>query len=182
MVDFDHIFRSHYQQLKLYCLKFVSSEEDANDVLQEVFASIWEKQKFDLGGEHLKAYLFNAVRNKSLNFVKHQTVVRKHVDKEQQAIGEMEQAYYESGEKSLIEKEELEKIHAAINSLSGNYKEVIQLSRIEGLKNKEISQKLGVPIRTVETRLFRALANLRKSLAENQIMLLYRYFLSWALK
>nr|MBD3621627.1 sigma-70 family RNA polymerase sigma factor [Sunxiuqinia sp.] len=80
--------------------------------------------------------------------------------------------YFESGEKSLIEKESLAKIDQAIHSLSAIHREVIELSRFEGLKNKEIAERLNIPVRTVETRLFRALASLKEKLSEIMLHIL----------
>jgi RNA polymerase sigma-70 factor (ECF subfamily) len=71
---------------------------------------------------------------------------------------------YSNGEQSLIEKEGLEKIYSAINSLTMKNREILELSRFEGLKNQEIAELLHIPIRTVETRLFRALKKLRELL------------------
>lgn len=165
MSSFDQIFQKYYHPLFLYSLKFVKHEDDAQDIIQEVFAGVWENKKYNLESGHLKSYLFNAVRNGCLNYLKHQAVVWKYLEGEHfLKMGEIE--FYKSGETSIIEKEGLIKIDSAIDSLSYKYKEVIQLSRFEGLKNREIAEKLGIPVRTVETRLFRALSNLRNLLSE----------------
>lgn len=171
MSRFDQIFQKYYQPLFLYSLKFVKNENDAHDIIQEVFAAVWENEKYKLELGHLKSYLFSAARNGCLNSLKHQTVVRKHIEVEQ-SIKKYELEFYQSGEKSIIESEDLKKIHVAIDSLSGNYKEIIQLSRFENLKNREIAEKLNIPVRTVETRLFRALSSLRKLLSGKQIFIL----------
>lgn len=169
---FDQVFQKYYHPLLVYGLKFIRTEDDVRDILQEVFSVVWEKEKYTLEENHLKSYLFNAVRNGCFNFLRHQSVIQKHVEQEKIVIQHKELDYYQSGEKSLIEKEDLNRIYEAIDSLSDNYKEVIQLSRFEGLKNKEIAEKLDVPLRTVETRLFRALSNLRKLLTGKQILVL----------
>ena len=88
----------------------------------------------------------------------------------------MEINYYENGEKSLIEKEGLDKIYEAINSLSDKNREILELSRFEGLKNQEIAEKLKLPVRTVETRLFRALQSLRKKLRNTNLLILFSIF------
>ncbi len=175
MSDFDQIFRQYHNSLLLYGLKFLDNKSEALDVIQEVFVDVWENKKYELPEGHLKAYLLNAVRNKCLNLLKHQKVVRKHVSGENYKIKELELDWYKSGEKSLIENENLQKIYDAIDSLSGNYKEVIQLSRFEGLKNSEISEKLNVPVRTVETRLFRALQKLREKLSQKDFFILLSF-------
>lgn len=170
MSDFDAIFKKYHQPLALYANKFVDNEEVSLDLVQDVFALVWEKQKWNLDEEHLKAYLFRSTRNACLNYFKHQKVIQKH--QQLSALVELEIRHFESGEKSMIEKEGLTKIHQAIHSLSAIHREVIELSRFEGLKNKEIAERLNIPVRTVETRLFRALASLKEKLSEKLLHIL----------
>ncbi len=169
---FDQIFQKYYHTLLLYGLKFVDDENEVHDILQEVFVAVWENQKQKLEESHLKAYLFNAVRNGCLNYLRHRVVVSKHIENQKTTLPLLELDFYKSGEKSLIEKQDIEIINKAINSLSQDYKEVIELSRFEGMKNKEIAEKLQIPERTVETRLYRALSALRKKLTISQIFIL----------
>jgi len=172
MSDFDHIFRKYHNSLYLYANKFVRNESISLDIVQDVFASIWEKGKLELHDEHLKAYLFNAVKNSCFNYLKHERVVQDHQQRHIERIMQLEQKYYKSGEQSLIEKENLDKIYKAINALSVINREVIELSRFEGLRNKEIAKKLKLPVRTVETRLFRALSELKEKLSKNNLRIL----------
>ena len=67
MSDFEQIFRKYHRPLFLYARKFVSDEAAALDLVQDVFALVWEKKKALLDEEHLKAYLFSSVRNACLN-------------------------------------------------------------------------------------------------------------------
>lgn len=166
MLNFDSIFRRYHSSLLLYALKFVSSESIALDLLQDVFMLILEKKKLNLDEEHLKAYLFNAVRNTCFNYLKHEKIEQKYQERQMWVLTELELKHYENGEKSLIEKENLSKIYEEINSLSDIHREIIELSRFEGLKNKEIAERLNIPVRTVETRLFRALSALKEKLSQ----------------
>ncbi|MFV0590210.1 MAG: RNA polymerase sigma-70 factor [Draconibacterium sp.] len=169
---FDQIFLKYYQPLLLYGLKFIDDENEVHDILQEVFVTVWENQKYKLKEAHLKSYLFNAVRNGCLNYLRHKLIVSKHIEKQKISLKLLELDFYKSGEKSLIEKQDLELINKAINSLSEKHKQIIELSRFEGLKNKEIARKLRIPERTVETRLYRALSALRKKLNITQVFVL----------
>ena len=87
-------------------------------------------------------------------------------------LKEMEAAYYASGEISLIEQEEVKLIEDAVASMPDIYKEVIFLSRFEGLKNNEIAHKLNIPLRTVETRIFRALSILKEKVCKKSLFIL----------
>jgi RNA polymerase sigma-70 factor, ECF subfamily len=177
MSGFDTIFRKYYQQLFLYAMKFVDSEDDAHNIVQDIFTAVFEKRIFEQPESYLKPYLFNSIRNSCINFLKHEKVVNRHFVKAVRELKEMELKYFESSEKSLIEKETYKKIHAAIEELTEEQREVIHLSRFEGLKNKEIAEKLNVPVRTVETRIFRALAALRKKLTTQTFFVLLH---SWS--
>jgi len=84
----------------------------------------------------------------------------------------MEAVHYQSGEKSLIERENLKQINDAIDSLPDIYKEIIVLSRVDGLKNSEIADQLNLPIRTVETRVFRALSALKEKISRKSFFTL----------
>ncbi len=172
MTEFDSLFRKYHQSLFLYSLKFVENESEALDIVQNIFVAIWENGKYDQNEEVVKAYLFNAVKNSCLNYLKHKDVVRKFEHDASRQIKEMEAVYYQSGEKSLIEKESLKQINDAIESLPDIYKEVIYFSRFEGLKNNEIAQKLNIPVRTVETRIFRALSVLKEKISPKSFVTL----------
>ena len=171
MTKFDVLYRKFHRQLLLYTLKFVESENDALDIVQNIFVAVWEKRKYEQNEEAFKAYLFGAVKNSCLNYLKHQKIVKKFENETSLHLKEIEAFYYHSGEKSLIEKENLDEITSAIESLSGIYTEVIRLSRIEGLKNQEIAELLNIPVRTVETRIFRALSLLKEKISGKSFLI-----------
>lgn len=172
MTEFDVLYRKFHRRLLIYTLKFVESENDALDIVQNIFIVVWEKGKYKQNDEASMAYLFGAVKNSCLNYLKHQKIVKKFENETLLHLKEIEAYYYQSGEKSLIEKETLEQITLAIESLPDIYKEVIMLSRFEGLKNQEIADKLNIPIRTVETRIFRAISLLKEKISKKSFLIL----------
>jgi RNA polymerase sigma-70 factor (ECF subfamily) len=92
---------------------------------------------------HLKSYLFQATRNRCLNYLKHQGIMRQYEKNAALQLRQIELVHYQSGEKSLIETESVDRINQAIESLSDVQKEVILLSRFDGLSNQEIADKLA---------------------------------------
>ncbi len=170
MTDFESIFRKYHHQLFLYTLKFIEDENEALDLVQDIFIAVWKKGIFLDNVEQIKAYLFVSVKNSCLNYLNHQKVVSKFKHYETQQLKEMEAAYYASGEISLIEQEEVKRIEDVVASMPDIYKEVIVLSRFEGLKNSEIAKKLNIPLRTVETRIFRALLILKEQLKSRVLL------------
>lgn len=172
MTDFDSLFRKYHHRLLLYTRKFIDNESDALDIVQNVFVAVWENKKFRDEDERVQAYLFSAIRNSCLNYLKHQKIVRKFEHDAVLEIREMEALNYQSGERSLIETENIRQISEAIESLSEIYRQVIVLSRFEGLKNQEIAEQLGIPVRTVETRIFRALSLLKEKISQKSFFIL----------
>ena len=172
MNDFDNLFRKYHKRLLLYSMKYVESESEALDIVQNIFVAIWENGKYKQNDELVKAYLFSAVKNSCLNYLKHLKVVKKFENEISIQLLEMEAVHYQSGERSLIEQENLKQINDAIDSLSDIYKEIIFLSRFEGLKNQEIAKKLNIPLRTVETRIFRALSTLKEKMLKKTFFIL----------
>lgn len=172
MNEFDNLFRSYHRRLFLYTLKFIDNESDALDIVQNVFIAIWENEKYLQNEAFVQAYLFNAVKNSCFNYIKHQKIVRKYEQDSMFSLKEVELVYYQSGEKSLIETENLKQITDAINSLPLIYSEVVSLSRIDGLKNHEIAEKLNISIRTVETRMYRALLALKEKISQKSFFIL----------
>ena len=175
MTNFDNLYLKLHPQLLRYALKFLDDKSEALDLVQEIFVVLWEKDIFKDDEQKVIDYLYSATKNSCLNYLKHQVVVRKYEQAAAFYLRELEASHYQSGERSLIEKESILQIENAINSLSDIYKEVIILSRIEGLKNCKIAEQLNIPIRTVETRIFRALLLLKEKLRTN--LPLFYFFL-----
>lgn len=172
MDNFESLFRKYHHPLFLYTLKFIEDENEALDLVQDIFITVWKKGIYLDDAEQIKSYLFVSVKNSCLNYLNHQKVVNKFKYYETLQLKEMEAAYYASGEISLIEQEEVNRIEDAVASMPDIYKEVIVLSRFEGLKNREIAYQLNIPLRTVETRIFRALSILKEKVRKHTLLIL----------
>jgi len=109
----------------------------------------------------LNAYLYRAVHNESLNFLKHQQVRTNH---QLHVAYSMKQQTADSEQK--VASAELEKhIHKALNELPEQCRTIFQLSRFDELKYLEIADKLGLSVKTVENQMGKALKLLRIKLA-----------------
>ena len=97
MTEFDYLFRKYHRRLLLYTLKFVESESDALDIVQNVFVAIWENGKYKQKEELVQAYLFNSIRNGCLNYLKHQKIVQKFENETSFQLLEMEAVHYQIG-------------------------------------------------------------------------------------
>ena len=159
---FESIFHSYYKELVLYAVRFVELQEEAEEIVQNLFVEIWNKRKELNVHTSLRAYLFGSVRNTSLNYIKHKKVEYKY--REYNDFHIKNENYTEKD--ILVEEELSSRIENAIEKLPPERKKIFIMSRFEQLKYKEIAQKLNVSIKTVENQMGRALKFLKEELSE----------------
>lgn len=159
--SFESIFHLLYAPLCRHAWSFLRNEEDAEEVVQLAFVKLWEKRMDVTIDSSLEAYLYRAVRNASLNKLKHLKVVKKH---HQFASQEPEVAQAPIDDLLSLELEQ--KIAAALAALPEQCGLVFRMSRLEGMKYQEIADALNISIKTVENHMGKALRILRENLAE----------------
>lgn len=154
----EELFHRTFPRLFNFASKITKEDQVAEDILQEVFIKVWEK-KSEIKSVNIEAYLFRLVRNKCLDYIKFVKVVNER-DIELESVQKIEELYridFIRDEPYLLIQEELKiEIERTIDSLPPRCKEVFILSKIEGLKNREIAQKLHINIKNVERHLARA--------------------------
>lgn len=148
-----------------FAKKILVDEDDAREVVHQVFISIWEKrQEMDLSVS-LKSYLFTSVHNRSLNVIR---------DRKKFSSAEVPDVAGEWDVSSVIETMELEdKIMEVVSTLPEKCREVFELSRFDGLKYSEIAEHLQISVKTVENQMSKALKILREKLAKYLSLLLW---------
>ena len=156
---YEQLFTEYYQPLSLFAVRYVSDLETAKEIVQDLFVALYENRKSLLITTSLRSYLYQSVRNRCLNHLKHIQVNRKHLEnlKLNQESSEDLQA--------SIEKTELEvRIFKIVSGLSPRCQDIFKKSRVNGMKNMEIAELLNISIRTVETQISNALKVLREKL------------------
>lgn len=164
----DTLFRDFYPRLTTYACLFVEPAE-AEDIVQDIFIYIWEHDELIIHTS-LKSYLFKSVYLRCLNQIK-QKKNRRHQHKLiEEYLFEAETRFFDPEKngviRDLLMNELGEKINEAIDSLPEKCRETFMLSYIYDLKNKEISEMLGVSLSTVENHIYNALKVLRQKLGK----------------
>ena len=150
------------------------SEEDAEDIAQNIFLKLWTRPELWEGQETMTSYLYTVTRNEIFNLFKHQKVEQEYEDNvlKAQLLGELCDE-----DSSLLEnlyyKEVLLLIKMTLSQLPDRRRQVFEMSRFEGLSHKEIADKLQIPLRTVEDHIYKTLTELRKML---MFVILFRIF------
>jgi len=156
---FKKIFDHHFKALCAFGYRYVQDTSVAEDMIQEVFISLWEKRENFNHEKAIKAFLYTSVRNKCLNYLKHKAVHQKH---EGNLIYELESEAFFS--QHVIEEETFNQLYVEIENLPQSAQKVILLA-LKGLKNKEIAATLKISENTVKTQKKIAYKKLRNKLS-----------------
>ena len=156
---FDSIFREYYPHLTGVAESMLREREAAEDMAQDVMMELWRRRETLVLETSLRAYLFRAVRNRSLNYLRHLRIAPR-VDPEAAAT-----VSGGSADRDTLENEMETAVRAAIGELPERCREVFQLSRVHGLKYVEIAQALEISVKTVEAQMGKAIRVLRTRLA-----------------
>jgi RNA polymerase sigma-70 factor (ECF subfamily) len=157
---FDAIFRSWYASLVRAAESIVRTRAVAEEIVQDVMLELWRRRESLVEGGSPQAYLFQSVRNRSLNYVRHEKVERR-----AEPEAEREASMQASAHSSMVEEEIDVALKRAVAGLPARCREVFELSRTHGLKYSEIATTLGISVKTVEAQMGKALKTLREELA-----------------
>jgi RNA polymerase sigma-70 factor (ECF subfamily) len=159
---FEMLFKTYYQPLCNYAYSFVQDRDEAEEIVQATFMSVWEKRDSLSIHTGVKPYLYAMVRNASLNVLKHEKIKQQHV------VGEMAVAErsVESVSRTVMASELEGRIYTALDKLPEQCRLVFKLSRFEELKYAEIAEQLNISIKTVENQMGKALKIMREQLKD----------------
>jgi RNA polymerase sigma-70 factor (ECF subfamily) len=159
---FEQLFRDLYAPLCGFAQKIVEDKDKAEELVQDVFYKLW-KNKNNLNIRvSLKSYLYKSVQNSCLLTIQHNKVKEKY---KAHIISTKDSSNVKTPEKELETKELHEKINKTMEELPERCREIFYLSKYEGLKYREIAEKLSISQKTVEANISKALKILRKNLS-----------------
>lgn len=154
---FKILFDAWYAPLCHYASHFLNDDDQAGEVVQDFFVKLWEKRSSLVVESSLRHYLFRSVRNQCLNMIRQDKVRQLHAHRLQEAL-----LTDDAPEDYSIPPETLLKIEEGIASLPEKRQVIFRMNREEGLKYREIAEKLGISVKTVEAQMGAALKALRE--------------------
>ena len=163
------LFREYYVCLCAYSRRYVGRKDIAEEIVSDTFLKIWESRKRLEINTSVKAYLFRAVCNNSLNYLRNL--------KTENNLGEyfratssenlgFEVPLEEIKEQSLMMENMSQKIEEAVNLLPEQQQRAFRLKRMEGKKTKEVAEIMELSVKTIEMHLSKATLHLRQNLKE----------------
>ncbi len=142
----ENLFNKYYPSLCAFAQSYINDCGSSEDIVQDVFITLWNKYEELDQIQSVKSYLYTSVRNACLNHLKHDNIVGKFAEAE---LSEKESDIFFNDH--VIEEETHRFFYKAIQELPEKCREIILLS-LDGLKNTEISEELNVSINTIKTQ------------------------------
>lgn len=159
--SFEKLFLNTYESLCEYSASITKSAEDAEGVVQDIFAILWHNRSVLDTDVNIRAYLFRAVKNRSLDVVQHHGIRQKYHS--QMIVLATNNSSAEECSNSHL----LRRVREEVRNLPEKNRTVYLLHRRDGLTYAEIATVLDISVKTVEARMSRALKQLRSRL-ENE--------------
>lgn len=162
---FKLLFDKYYRPLVVFANRILTDPDLSRSVVQDVFVMLFEKRSEINIHTSLSSHLFQTVRNRCLNVLKHNKMKREHHQRIFDSGNEAEQPF------ETLEYTELEQcIEKAVSDLPDQCRKIFRLSRHDGVTNQEIADQLEISKRTVETQISKALKRIREDLAKSGLL------------
>jgi len=162
------LYQKYAPKLYAFSRKYIFSEEDAREIVQDVFLRLWEKRENIDETQPFSSYVIQAAKHRIFNGFRKKVNEQAYIDF--LAFGDNTVANFTENEVDYQEVKQ--KAEEAINALPEKRREIFRMSRDEGLKNKEIAEKLQISIKTVENQMGEALKTLREALKDYQALII----------
>lgn len=172
-IAFDSLFHKYSANLYAFVLSITRDSFAAEEVTQLVFLKVWEKRV--LIDEHLsfKSFLFSIAYHETISWLRRENSEKRRISRYNQLSGSMT-----NETEQTVEFRNLELVAIRlIEDMPEKRKEIFRLSREHGFSNREIADKLGISIKTVENQMTSALKYLREKLGKHDILGLLFFFL-----
>jgi RNA polymerase sigma-70 factor, Bacteroides expansion family 1 len=167
--DFDKIYLLYFSRLHRFAKEYVLNDEDAENIVQDVFMQLWEKRDVLNVQVNLASYLFSLVKNRCLDYLRHKIVIEEYQKTLSLKLIALEQFDYNHSSEDEIELV----VTNAIDKLPERCREIFVKSRLEGKKYKEIAEDLSLSVSTIETQMGIALKKLRVELKDYLLLLVF---------
>ncbi|MEM0942249.1 MAG: RNA polymerase sigma-70 factor [Bacteroidota bacterium] len=160
---FGLLYEAHARKLFTICFSRIKNREEAEEIVHDIFYSVWERREdiTDKNGS-IERYLMRSAKLKTIDFFRRQT------NSSSNMVCKLEEHFHiENCTENILSFVELkEQVNQLVDQLPITCRKVYKLSREKGLSNKEVASALLISEKTVESHMTKALAHLRKNLAE----------------
>ena len=161
---FAEIYQRHWQRLYVHAYNMLDDEDEAKDIVQEIFTSFWLKGRgLDLKIS-LRTYFHSAVKNRILNMIEHNRIRNNYLNSLTDILFS-----HNNTEFKLEEDERIKLIDQEILYLPTKMRVIFELRRTEEFSYKEIGEQLGISDKTVKKQINNAIKILKVKMLSSEI-------------
>ena len=179
--NFEEIYLDYFPRLLRFAREYVGSEEDAENIIQDVFMTLWERRNDLKVHISMVSYLFLLIKNRCIDHLRrkiHAEKGKKEIQKQYDLEMQMKLYSLEALDQGLISDTDIERIITnAIDSLPAKCREIFIRNKMDGKKYKEIAEELQISVNTVENQMSIALRKLREQLKDYMPIFLFLFYL-----
>jgi RNA polymerase sigma-70 factor (ECF subfamily) len=155
--SFKDLFERYWKKLYIFSYNVIQDKNVSEDIIQEIFTDLWIRRK-EIEIENVSAYLFKAVKFQIFKQFRKRKLIDRHFKEFDNFISEF------NTEQDIDYKDLISRVENIISGLPEQRRIIFQLSRHEGLSNKEIAHKLNISVQTVKNQISHALKLIRISI------------------
>ncbi|MCL7764103.1 RNA polymerase sigma-70 factor [Polaribacter sp. Z014] len=167
---FKTLFDRYYKKLVDYSFSFTHNLQEAEDIVQQTFITLWTNRKKINTEKSIKSYLYRITQNSYIDTYRKQ----KHKESFFDEIKERALSNRINDDDDLIE-QRISKLKIVIESLPEKCKEILKMNKFQGLKYKEIADQLDISVKTVESHMHTAFKKIRKAFKGDDFFLFVLY-------
>lgn len=176
---FEGLFCEYYPQIAAYVNTILLNRDAADDITQEVFMYVWEKRNHLYIDDKFHAYLFQTAYSRCIDYIRKNKQKVNYAQQAQLRYACEHKEFLDEGclqIKTLFSKDFEETLNTLLNQLPETRRKVFEYVYREGLKTKEVSEKLDIPQRTVENHIYLTLKYLREHLSPFDFFILSLFY------
>jgi len=166
---YEELFKQTFPRMLGYCRLFIHDQAQANDLVQECFVKLWEKRSTIKPTQSVESLLFVMLRNRCLNYLRDQKnhSAEKNINAlEENELQHLYQLDFTGKEEKTLEEKLVEAIRKSVENLPEKRKNVFLKAKVEGKKNKEVAEELGISVKAVEKHLHQAKEQIRQEMLQ----------------
>uniref|UniRef100_UPI0032174725 RNA polymerase sigma-70 factor n=1 Tax=uncultured Draconibacterium sp. TaxID=1573823 RepID=UPI0032174725 len=172
---FHNLFSEYFQRLFIFAQKFVD-EELAKDFVQDCFFELWQNRRKLSVQTSISAFLFTIIKNKCYKHYQKEQLRLNHQSEIHLELQQEELNFFLKSEKSILEFDIKDRIQKTIKTLPPKCAAVFNESRTNGMSNKEIAEKYGLSVKSVEKHISKALKLFRQEFKDFSTILFSLFF------
>jgi RNA polymerase sigma-70 factor (ECF subfamily) len=154
--QFEVFFKENYKPFYFFALQLINDEETSKDIVNDSFEFAWTKID-SIEVVNWKSYLLSYIRNKCVDYIRHEQVKKKYVDFYQKLILESRNNATPEYDERILH------VKKVIKNFSPQTKLIFQECFLREKKYKEVAEELGISVNAVKKHIMKSLKILRES-------------------